>query len=75
MTLFTSCSIEIVNSQPNLTPEALQRFQIALETALEATCEEVLAEHGIAQEGMPTVILTDFYQAGDDEPPQTKAAS
>ena len=68
MTLFTVAHIEIVNDQPNLTPDALQRLHIALEQALEATCEEVLTAHGITQDTMPTSELDDFYQAGDEIP-------
>lgn len=68
MTLFNSASIEIVNSQPNLSDEALERFQIALQSALELAAEECMDAHGITQEGMPTVILSDFYQSGGDSP-------
>lgn len=70
MIIFTSASIEIINSQTNLSQGDLERLQLALGQALEDAAEETLNAFGIEQDSTPTIILSDFYQSD----PESEAA-
>lgn len=67
MNLFTTSSIDIANEQTALTVDQLDELRVELDHALEAAANEVLARLNIAQTMVPTVIVNDFYQAGDGE--------